>query len=137
MIILGILLMVSIIPFAFLFKGGFCLTCLGGVFLFLIGLAVLVNGIATLVRNTKKDDSGVDIDEDKMNPESLIEPLFLIKDATVRIFRNRRRSSAMLSGIVLSSMVIGSVFIFTQAMQEDFYNDFVRAIPFEASFTYK
>jgi len=138
MIIIGILLMISsFIPFAFIFSGSFCLSCLGGLFLLILGLAVLVNGIATLARSSKKDDSGVEIDEDTMNLESLIEPFFQIKDATVRIFRNRRRSSAMLSGIILSSLVIGSVFIFTQAMQEDFYNDFVKAIPFEASFTYK
>ena len=137
MILVGILIMISSIPLGFLLRDQVCLICIFSPIIFIAGLIILINGFITLARGMKKDDSGVEINEDTMNLESLLEPFFLIKDATVRIFRNRRRSTAMLSGIILSSLVIGSVFIFTQAMQEDFYNDFVQEIPWEASFTYK
>lgn len=137
MILLGILIMMSIVPIILFLRGQWCLTCFLIPFAIITGLVVIINGIIVLARGMKKDDSGVVINEDMMNLESLIEPVFVSRDAAVRIVRNRRRSSAMLSGIILSSLVIGSVFIFTQAMQEDFYNDFVQEIPWEASFQYK
>jgi len=137
MMLIGLLIMISVFPLYFLLKGQICLMCLFSPIIFITGLAILISGIITLAKGMKKDGSGVEINEDTMNLESLLEPFFLIRDALVRIVRNRRRSTAMLSGIILSSLVIGSVFIFTDAMQEDFYNDFVKAIPWEASFTYK
>jgi len=139
MILVGLLIMIISIPLGFLLASfeQYCLICIFSPLVFITGLIVLVKGVIILARGMKKDDSGVNINEDTMNIESLLEPFFLIRDASVRILRNRRRSSAMLSGIILSSLVIGRVFIFTQAMQEDFYNDFVQEIPYEASFTYK
>jgi ABC-type antimicrobial peptide transport system permease subunit len=137
MSIFGLMILISTFPIGYFLRDQICLLCLFTPIIFITGLVIMINGVLVFARGMKKDDSGVDIDEDRMNLESLMEPIFLIRDASVRIIRNRRRTSAMLSGIILSSLVIASVFIFTEAMQEDFYNDFVQEVPWEASFTYK
>ncbi len=135
LIIIGLIVFISFIPLVMFYEGGFFLTCFFGFILFISGISMIIYGIIVLVKgmNSKKDQ--LEFETDEIQVSAFLEPFFWIKDATVRIFRNRRRSSAMLSGIILSTLVISSVFIYTGVMQQDLYDDIVKLIPYEASFT--
>lgn len=135
MILVGLAILFSLIPLNILYRGGFCLNCLFSFLLVIIGLAVLINGIVGAVRDVKDRKDGIKDESENITTSSIIEPLFWTSDASLRILRNGRRSSAMLSGIVLSTLVIASVFIFTGVMQQDFYNDIVQTVPYETAFT--
>lgn len=133
-VIIGILMLLALIPLNIFYQGGLCLNCLFSFFIIIIGLAILITGIVQSVRDLKDSKDGIKDESENVDSSSFIEPLFWTRDAAVRIFRNRRRSSAMLSGIILSTLIISSVFIFTGVMQEEIYQDFVKSIPYETSF---
>ncbi len=63
------------------------------------------------------------------------DPLYALFEASVRIFRNKRRSMAMLSGIMLGTLIIASIFIYTGVLQQETYESVVQQIAYEASFT--
>ena len=65
---------------------------------------------------------------------SLLEPFHSLADAVVRIFRNPRRTLAMLSGIILGTLIISSIFIYTNVLQNEMYESMVKGIPYEVSF---
>ncbi|MDP6154962.1 MAG: FtsX-like permease family protein [Candidatus Thermoplasmatota archaeon] len=51
------------------------------------------------------------------------------------IMRNRRRSMAMISGIILGTLIISSILIYTGILQEDNYRSIIQSTSYEASFT--
>ncbi len=66
---------------------------------------------------------------------SLLEPFHSLLDAIIRIFRNPRRTLAMLSGIILGTLIISSIFIYTNVLQNEMYDSMVRGIPYEVTFS--
>jgi cell division protein FtsX len=50
------------------------------------------------------------------------------------VFRNRRRSFAMLSGIMLSMIILSGIFIFNDQLKQDNYQTLIGDIPFEVRF---
>ena len=51
------------------------------------------------------------------------------------IMRNRRRSMAMISGIILGTLIISSILIYTGILQEDNYRSIIQSTSYEVSFT--
>ena len=66
---------------------------------------------------------------------SLPEPFYAIGEAIMRIVKNKRRSMAMLSGIILGTLIITSVFIYIDVLEKQNYESVVREIAYETSFT--
>jgi len=107
-----------------------------GTFLVALGSILLLIGIIKhfMARKLTPDEQKSKNTE-PISISNLFEPFFSIADATVRIFRNKRRSMAMLSGIVLGTLIISSIFIYTDVLEREIYESMVQGIPYEASFS--
>lgn len=61
--------------------------------------------------------------------------LFAFVEPFRDILRNKRRSMAMISGIILGTLIISSILIYTGILQEENYRSIIQATSYETSFT--
>ncbi len=66
---------------------------------------------------------------------SLANFLLSVNESLNGIMRNRRRSMAMISGIILGTLIISSILIYTGILQEDNYRSIIQTTSYEVSFT--
>ena len=71
---------------------------------------------------------------DKILDRIIRVPLETIPTTFYAIFRNKRRSLAMLSGIVLAMSLLSGVILYNDELKEDNYRSMVSNNPFEISF---
>ena len=64
-----------------------------------------------------------------------LNPLYALGEAFVRILHNKRRSLAMLSGIMLGTLIIASILIYTGVLGQETYESVIGQISYEVSFT--
>ena len=107
-----------------------------GTFLGVLGLAMLIVGIIKhFMAKRLTPDERKSRNTEPVSISNFFEPFFSMADAAVRIFRNKRRSMAMLSGIILGTLIISSIFIYTDVLEREIYESMVQGIPYEASFS--
>ena len=88
------------------------------------------------MKNNNKDK---DKDKNKNNIKRKFEflktiPLETIPNTFYAIFRNKRRSMAMLSGIVLSITLLSGIFLYNAELKQNNYDGMVENYPYEARF---
>ena len=60
---------------------------------------------------------------------------YSLGETFLRIFRNKRRSMAMLSGVMLGTLIFSSIFIYTGVLKQETYESVIKQISYEVSFT--
>jgi ABC-type lipoprotein release transport system permease subunit len=64
-----------------------------------------------------------------------LNPFYALGETFLRIFRNKRRSMAMLSGVMLGTLIFSSIFLYTGVLKQETYESVIKQISYEASFT--
>ncbi len=126
---------ISLIIFAFKLLGE-TLTELITYFGIFLGIVLLAVGIKEHIKAKKLSLKEQRIKNmEPFSPILLLDPFFSLAEATKRIYKNPRRSMAMLSGIILGTLIISSVFIYANVLEKETYEAMVGGIPYEASFS--
>ncbi len=114
----------------------FCLATCFAIVGIIMGLVLLIVGLVNHFRAKVLSPSDQKLRNlEPVSGSSLLEPFFAVAGASVRIFRNPRRTMAMLSGIILGTLIISSIFIYTDVLENEMYESMVQGIPYEVSFS--